>query len=348
MTKRLLTVAALVLLATAALAGVTGASSNGSKASSGSQGKLGIRNGVIYGCVETHGSKQTLGDLKLANCHKGFKAVAWNIRGPKGPKGASGVGTPGPQGPQGPQGSQGTPGPKGDTGAQGVPGAAGAPAVDPHVLYDSMTVSDNYVWSQAYVAATGLNELGTDITLANGGGSLVHATVTMATFPGSGTDSLPVTLTIYPSSLGPEPANGFTPGAPIAAETVNVTPPANAGTGPVYFTVTFDFGGVALPKDVIYGIRYDDSTLDTGLNVALSYESSSVPSAGADTFPGFFFASTKSGNNDSVGGPNGEITCQNVSSTFAQYDTSAHGSCGLAAIPGTTIALVPAVKFTTN
>ena len=107
MTKRLLAVAALVLLATAALAGVTGASSNGSKASSGSQGKLGIRNGVIYGCVETHGSKQTLGDLKLANCHKGFKAIAWNIRGPKGPKGARGASTPGPQGPQGSAGPAG-------------------------------------------------------------------------------------------------------------------------------------------------------------------------------------------------------------------------------------------------
>ena len=145
----------------------TGASSHGSKASAVSQGKLGVRNGVIYGCVETHGSKQTLGDLKLANCHKGFKAIAWNIRGPKG---ARGVGTPGPQGPQGPQGSQGSAGSKGDTGAQGVPGAASAPAVDPHVLYDSMTVSGNYVWSQAYVAATGLTEFGTDITLANGGG----------------------------------------------------------------------------------------------------------------------------------------------------------------------------------
>ena len=105
MTKRLLAVAALVLLTTGALAGVTGASSHGSKSSAVSQGKLGVRNGVIYGCVETHGSKQTLGDLKLANCHKGFKAIAWNIRGPKG---ARGVGTPGPQGPQGPQGSQGS------------------------------------------------------------------------------------------------------------------------------------------------------------------------------------------------------------------------------------------------
>ena len=109
MTKRLLAVAVLVLLTTGALAGVTGASGQGSKSSAVSQGKLGVRNGVIYGCVETHGGNQTLGDLKLANCHKGFKAISWNIRGPKGPKGASGVGTPGPQGPQGPQGSQGPP-----------------------------------------------------------------------------------------------------------------------------------------------------------------------------------------------------------------------------------------------
>ena len=125
MTKRLLAIAALVLLATGAMAGVTGASSHGSKSSAVSQGKLGVRNGVIYGCVETHGSKQTLGDLKLANCHKGFKAIAWNIRGPKGPKGASGVGTPGPQGPQGPQGSQGSAGAKGDKGDKGDPGSPG-------------------------------------------------------------------------------------------------------------------------------------------------------------------------------------------------------------------------------
>ena len=111
MTKRLLAVAALVLLATAALAGVTGASSNGSKASSGSQGKLGVRNGVIYGCVETHGSKQTLGDLKLANCHKGFKAIAWNIRGPKGAAGVERSRNPGPQGPQGPRGRKARRGP---------------------------------------------------------------------------------------------------------------------------------------------------------------------------------------------------------------------------------------------
>ena len=125
MTKRLLTVTAFVLLATGALVGVTGASSHGSKASSVSQGKLGVRNGVIYACVETHGNKQTLGDLKLANCHKGFKAIAWNIRGPRGLRGVSSVGRQGPAGPAGPsgaQGPQGAQGPKGDKGDKGEPG----------------------------------------------------------------------------------------------------------------------------------------------------------------------------------------------------------------------------------
>ena len=51
MTRRLLAVAAFVLLATGALAGVTGASSHGSKASAARQGKLGVRHGVIFACV---------------------------------------------------------------------------------------------------------------------------------------------------------------------------------------------------------------------------------------------------------------------------------------------------------
>jgi hypothetical protein len=171
----------------------------------------------------------------------------------------------------------------------------------------------------------------------------------MATFPGSGTDSIRVTLNIYQSGGVIEPGNAVPPGGLITSDTVDVTPPANAGTVPKNFTVTFDFGGVTLPSDVVYGIEYDDSTLDTGLNVNLSYESSSVPSAGADTFPGFLFASTIDGTNGAVGGPSGEITCQNVSATYAQYDTSAHGACGLDAIAnGPTIAVVPAVEFTTN
>jgi hypothetical protein len=141
MTKRLLAVAALVLLSTGALAGVTGASSHGSKASAVGLGKLGIRNGVIYGCVETHGSNQTLGDLKLANCHKGFKAIAWNIRGPKG---ARGVGTPGPQGPQGPQGSQGSQGSQGPAGPKGDKGDPGSPGLSvPGVVVTHVTGGDS-------------------------------------------------------------------------------------------------------------------------------------------------------------------------------------------------------------
>jgi hypothetical protein len=131
MTKRLLAVAAFVLLTAGTLVGVTGASNQGSKALAGSQGTLGVRNGVIYACVETHGNNQTLGDLKLANCHKGFKPIAWNIRGPRGLRGVSSVGKQGPPGPAGPagapgaQGSQGPQGPKGDKGDKGDPGSPG-------------------------------------------------------------------------------------------------------------------------------------------------------------------------------------------------------------------------------
>jgi hypothetical protein len=288
------------------------------------------------------------GAVSLSDLSRHARKVLHGKRGATGPAGIAGQ-----VGPQGVKGDTGSTGPQGPQGPQGAPGT---PAVDPHLLYDSMSVSDNYVWSMAYVAATGLNQLGTDITLANGGGSVQHATVSMSTFPGSGTDPIPVTLNIYQpnhysstNTSNYEPGNTATHGKLITSKTVTVTPPANTGTVPKDFTVTFNLGGVKLPSDVVYGIAYDDSTVDTGLNVNLSYESSSVPSAGADTFPGFLFASTKDGGNGAVGGSNGEITCQDVSSAFAQYDTSAHGSCGLDAITnGPTIALVPAVQFTTN
>src|SRR5690242_1131132 len=81
-------------------------------------GSLGIKNGVIYACVETKGGGATLGDLKRSNCHKGCKRASWNVRGAKG---ARGLGTPGPAGPQGPKGAGGA---KGDKGDKGDPGAA--------------------------------------------------------------------------------------------------------------------------------------------------------------------------------------------------------------------------------
>jgi len=211
--------------------------------------------------------------------------------------------------------------------------------------------------------ATGANQLGNDITLANGGGRLGDVVVSMGNFnPASASEPLPITLNIYnpnPSLL--EPGNGVVPGSLIATDTVTITPPGtalgfSATNPPTYgidnFNVTFNFQSqkISLPDDVVYDIAYDNYTVDTGLNVNLSYESSSVPSVGADTYPGYLFvAENPSGNND-VGAPAGEITCAPVSATFAQYSTQplVYGSetCGLAALPVGPGLLVPAVEFT--
>jgi hypothetical protein len=228
-------------------------------------------------------------------------------------------------------------------------------------LYNSTTDSANYVWSFAF-DATGADQLGNDITLNNGGGRLSDVVVSMGNFnPASASAPLPITLNIYnPGSS--EPGSGATPGTLIATDTVTVTPPGTAtgytGTPPTYgidnFNVTFNFASkhITLPDDVVYDIAYNNTTVDTGLNVNLSYESSSVPSVGADTYPGYLFTATGDGGNDAVGGPNGEITCQTVSSTLAQYTTqpSTYGStaCGLAALPAGPGLLVPAVEFTTG
>src|SRR3954470_12225184 len=98
-------VLALLVGATTALGGSSRIAHN--------QVRLGITNGVIHACVETGGNHATIGDIKLNHCHKGFKPISWNVRGPKGARGAS---TPGPQGQQGPQGAAGSKGDKGDKG----------------------------------------------------------------------------------------------------------------------------------------------------------------------------------------------------------------------------------------
>jgi hypothetical protein len=232
-------------------------------------------------------------------------------------------------------------------------------------LYNSMTVSANYVWSYAF-DATGANQLGNDITLANGGGRLNDVVVSMGNFaPASQSAPLAMTLNVYNPSANPsapEPGNGVTPGSLIATDTVTITPPGTAtgftGTPPTYgidnFNVTFNFESqkISLPDEVVYDIAYNNTTVDTGLNVNLSYESSSVPSVGADTYPGYLFVATGDGMNGATGGPNGEITCQPVSSTLAQYSTqpTTYGStaCGLAALPAGPGLLVPAVEFTTG
>jgi len=115
-----------ILIATcvALLTGATIAFASGDRAA-GTGSKLGVHNGVIYACVETKGNGETLGDLKLDNCHKGFKRIAWNIRGPRGVRGVSGAGRQGPAGPTGPAGAQGAQGPAGPGGATGPQGPKG-------------------------------------------------------------------------------------------------------------------------------------------------------------------------------------------------------------------------------
>src|SRR5580765_3229370 len=105
---------ALLVSATTALGGSTRIAQN--------HVRLGITNGVIHACVETGGNHATIGDIKLNHCHKGFKPISWNVRGPKGARGAS---TPGPRGPAGAAGSAGPQGSKGDKGDKGDKGPQG-------------------------------------------------------------------------------------------------------------------------------------------------------------------------------------------------------------------------------
>jgi hypothetical protein len=124
---RYLVVAGFVALAVSVSAAVAGSAANshakspvrvlGGAGSSHAKSSLGVRNGVIYACVETHGGGTTVGDIKLSHCQKGYRPLVWNIRGPKGVRGGAGI--PGPQGPQGPPGA---------AGAAGPPGPAGTPA----------------------------------------------------------------------------------------------------------------------------------------------------------------------------------------------------------------------------
>ena len=114
----------LAALALALVFGVT-ASLGGSNRANSSAGKLGISHGVIYACVETSGDSATFGDIKLNNCHAGYRKIHWNVRGPRGARGVKGAGTPGPRGPVGPTGAAGAAGAKGDKGDKGGKGDKG-------------------------------------------------------------------------------------------------------------------------------------------------------------------------------------------------------------------------------
>jgi len=231
-------------------------------------------------------------------------------------------------------------------------------------MYNSIIDPTAYQWSFAYTASTDAIDFGNEITLANGGGLLTDVTVAMSNWnPVSLSVPIPITLTIYDAS------SGGLPGAVIGSDLVNLTPPGTVagdadGTNPAgidNFNVTFDFTSqhLTLPSDVVYGISYNDNTQDDNLNVNLSYE---PPSVGSDTYPGYLFVQQEGsgyaspyGSGTVIGGPYGQITCDTVSSTFAQYSTASGngGNCGLSATPGPSGQipgpnLVPAVEFDTS
>ena len=246
------------------------------------------------------------------------------------------------------------------TSSGGGTGSATVATVSPLVInqiggvpvYNSIIDGSAYQNSFAYGASTDASDFGNEITLANGGGLLTDVTVAMANWnPWSESVPIPITLTIYDAS------SGGLPGAEIGSDTVNLTPPGTSSgaegganlAGIDNFNVTFDFTSkyLTLPSDVVYGIAYDDTVVDQNLNVNLSYE---PPSVGSDTYPGYLFVSqfgagyaVTPGSGTVVGGSNGQITCETVSNTFAQYSTASGngGKCGLSD-------LVPAVEFDTT
>jgi hypothetical protein len=71
---------------------------------------------TIHACV----SNRTHAILQESKCGKGYRALTWNIAGPKGDRGANGAtGAKGPTGAIGPQGVQGAQGAPGNTGPAG-------------------------------------------------------------------------------------------------------------------------------------------------------------------------------------------------------------------------------------
>jgi hypothetical protein len=237
-------------------------------------------------------------------------------------------------------------------------------------MYNSTIDPSTYDWSYAFVPSTGTNEFGNKINLAGGGGPLSDVVVAMANFDESNTP-LPITLNIFnPGSwTGP----GSQPGSLIATDTQTFSIPAapnggyygttctavrvtnpNSLCGIANFNITFDFSSqdITLPGTVVYGIAYNNTSVDESLNVQLSNEATQV-SVGSDADPGYLFVSTLSGTDGATGGSGGEITCSDVSATFGEYSTAVNPTTGCgettsSVAPYAAIALIPAVEIDTS
>jgi hypothetical protein len=239
-------------------------------------------------------------------------------------------------------------------------------------MYNSTIDPSTYDWSYAFYA-TGANELGNKVELANGGGVLSDVVVAMVNFnPTSG--PLGLTFNVYDSSGYSGP--GTQPGSLIATDSQTFNVPAapnggygsptciaarasnpNSACGLANFNITFDNftpSSVVLPGTIVYGITYNNwpQPADTsGVNVQLSNEATQI-SVGSDADPGYLFVSTENGTDGATGGSGGEITCSDVTSTFGEYSTAVGSNgCGETTTytaPFPSIALVPAVEIDTS
>jgi hypothetical protein len=205
-----------------------------------------------------------------------------------------------------------------------MPVAAGAAAI-----YDSIpSPLPGNVPSLGYQSAQ-TAEFGDLIQFAGAGRTLAQVTIVMSdwalaadypSFPGAGgpTWNHPLTLNLYNvDNSGPNPA----PGTLIATRTETATIPWRPVADPscsdktqfrapdglcysgLAFTVSFDFTGVTVPDQIIYGVAYDTETYGAnpigtaGPYISLNFGLAQVPPAtGSNPFPDTAYWNTRASN----------------------------------------------------
>jgi len=229
-------------------------------------------------------------------------------------------------------------------------------------LYDSIpgTLPGNLV-SQPYQAQQ-TRQFGQAITLAGGGG-LYDLTVTVlmsnwayeSTYQGIGTSTgfnVPMTLSLYSDpGTGAAVSSAFATSSVSAAIPWRPEPGTGGCSGTTYraadgqcyngslSTVTFNFGSVNLPANLIYGLAFNTQTWGynpTGvpgpynsLNFALA---SSGPSVGADTVPGTVYWDTLTAAWYTDGGAGGVGTFRR-DTNWSPYTPAATFTANVAAVP---------------
>jgi hypothetical protein len=123
------------------------------------------------------------------------------------------------------------------------------------VIYDSIPsyLPGSNIVSEGY-ACCQINELGDYIQFAGTARDLTTVTVTLSNWNDSGFTH-PLTLNLYDAASGP------TAGTLIASRTEDVTAPPHVpnGHGGVAFNVDFDFTGITVPDQIMYGLSFDTS-----------------------------------------------------------------------------------------